>query len=333
MAPQSTVWTRRSADIVITELPRNRRRVRVQMRDPAAHVPFRECETSYGLGLIELLLEISGPSWLCDAILRDESPTYVQLDLELGLLSFLDADEFRGKRILDFGCGAGASTAILGRMFPSASVLGLELEAFRLDVARAVAGHHGLTNVSFAASPGPDELPADLGRFDFVVLSAVLEHLLPPERGVLLPALWRRLEDQGVLFVNATPHRWFPLELHTTGLPLLNYVPPPLARRLALRYSKRALPADASWQTLLRRGIRGSTQGELLRTLRRAGAGDPVPLRPKTGSYADVWYEASMQRRPMAARRAVRAAFAAVSRATRSPFTPSLTLAVRKKGS
>jgi hypothetical protein len=37
--------------------------------------------------------------------------------------------------------------------------------------------------------------------------------------------LWRQLRLGGILFLNQTPHRYYPLEHHTTGLPLLNYLP------------------------------------------------------------------------------------------------------------
>ena len=87
-----------------------RTRIRVPAGDRAAFVAERNCETAYPRELIEFILRVKGPSHLCDEILRDEAPDYVQAILELGTLSYLPAEWFADKRILDFGCGSGAST-------------------------------------------------------------------------------------------------------------------------------------------------------------------------------------------------------------------------------
>jgi hypothetical protein len=103
-------------------------------------------------------------------------------------------------------------------------------------------------NAEFHTSPSPFELP-DLGRFDHIVLNAVWEHMLPAERPVLLPLLLDTLSSGGFLFVCETPHRWFPVETHTTHLPLINYLPAPLAHKTA-RLSDRV--GDETWEELLR---------------------------------------------------------------------------------
>ena len=108
-------------------------------------------------------------------------------------------------------------------------------------------------------SPDPNELPADIGTFDFVHVGAVYEHLLPAERRRLLPQLWSVLKVGGVLFVNQLPHRFYVVEDHTTGVPLLNFLPDRLAHKAATRFSDRVAD-DATWPELLRAGIRGGTQ-------------------------------------------------------------------------
>lgn len=330
----SLTWDHEDARIVITDLGATRKRVEVEMHDPSLFVADRQCETDYPLDLIALLLRINGPRGLCYEILRDESTTTVQLELELAVSSFVEPRRFVGARVLDFGCGTGASTVILARMFPEvAEVVGVELDEPRLEVAARRASHHDQPNVRFEASPGPKELPGGLGHFDFVILSAVVEHLLPSERRVLLPQLWRLLTSGGILFVNATPHRWFPVEFHTTGLPGLNYVPAPLACRLAVRHSKRSIrpgrTATETWQGLLRGGVRGSTEREIVSILRSAGA-TPVRLRPRGRSHADIWYEGSMRRHPSRAKSLARLAYAGLGRLSGQPFMPSLMLALRK---
>jgi hypothetical protein len=71
----------------------------------------------------------------------------------------------------------------------------------------------------------------------------------------------------------------------------------------------------------------------MLGNLRAAGSGTPVPLRPGRhglSDHVDLWYSLSMGQRPRGFKRALRTAFKAASRATRSPVVPSLSLAFRK---
>jgi len=51
--------------------------------------------------------------------------------------------------IVDIGCGTGRSTRDLARWVPSGSVLGVDLSAKMLELARIVADAEGLTNITF----------------------------------------------------------------------------------------------------------------------------------------------------------------------------------------
>jgi len=95
-----------------------------------------------------------------------------------------------GRRVLDFGCGAGASTMCLARLFPDVAIVGIEVDERLLGLARRRVQNYQFPNVTLACSPSPMELPPDLGRFDGVVMSAVYEHLLTHERAQVLPLLW-----------------------------------------------------------------------------------------------------------------------------------------------
>jgi hypothetical protein len=122
----------------------------------------------------------------------------------------------------------------------------------------------------------------------------VFEHLLPGERRTLLPLLWRLLLPGGVLFINGTPNIRFPIETHTTGLPLINYLPDTIALEYARRFSRRGL-RNASWEDLLRAGIRGASEQELVTGLEGDGGKPPIILEPSELGCADkidVWYAA-----------------------------------------
>jgi SAM-dependent methyltransferase len=319
------------AKVQLEPVADRRTRVTVEPYDPSLYVHRRTCTTSYGVPLLERLLEIKGPAWLCDEILRDEDPAYVAESIRLAVLPYVAEEELDGKRLLDFGCGSGASTAILARVFPHASVVGVELEEELLSIARLRVEHHGLENVELLRSPAGDRLPPGLGSFDFAFLSAVFEHLLPHERGPVLAQVWETVEPGGILFLSETPHRWWPIESHTTGLPLLNYVPAAPALRLARRLSPR-VAADASWQDLLRGGIRGGTPREVLALLRAADEGTPRLLRPRRlglSSAADVWYAKGP---PTPVRRTVHRLLQVLDAVTGAGIVPYLSLAIRKDG-
>jgi 2-polyprenyl-3-methyl-5-hydroxy-6-metoxy-1,4-benzoquinol methylase len=77
-----------------------------------------------------------------------------------------------GVRVLDVGCGYGVVARSVARARPTATVLGVELDAGRLAQAQAA---DNPPNLSFAAADVTVALPP--GPWDVVVLSNVLEHL------------------------------------------------------------------------------------------------------------------------------------------------------------
>ena len=189
--------------------------------------------------------------------------------------------------------------------------------------------HLIITHLRFLQSPGGDSLPEDLGSFDGILLSAVFEHLLPDERLGLMPRLWSMLKPGGLVFVNETPNRLFPAELHTTGLPLINYLPRGAAHWLARRFSGRVDP-ESSWERLLREGIRGGTAAEVLRCL-GPEAELLRPSREGRRDSVDLWYDASLRRGgDSGKKRAFRGFAKFAERLTGRIWTPEITLAVRK---
>ncbi len=242
-------------------------------------------ETAYPVDLIEMILQVCGAAGICHEIMRDEDYQYVERVLRNDIFAYFDQSDFRGKKILDFGCGSGASTMILARMFPESEITGIELVPEAVAVAKRRAEFYGYRNLNFLQCPSEKDLPEQLGQFDFVILSAVYEHLLPNERKALMPRLWASIRDGGFMFINQTPNQIFPFELHTTGMPLINYLPDKITFNLARSLSPR-VRRDQSWNDLLREGIRGATEKEILRNLSREG-GKPQILEPKNGGLKD----------------------------------------------
>ncbi|HET6630841.1 MAG TPA: methyltransferase domain-containing protein [Woeseiaceae bacterium] len=268
--------------------------------------------------------------YVCNEICRDEDPTTVEQRIRNDLLSYLSPEELAGKRVLDFGCGCGASTMVLARLLPrDCEIIGIELQEQFLKIARLRARHFGHKNVRFLRSPCGSRLPEEIGAFHCVIFSAVFEHLFSKERNSLVPRIWFHLEPGGTLFINQTPHRYSPFEAHTTGLPLINYLPDKATHFVATRFSKR-IPIDDTWETLLRKGIRGGTANEVLEILRRAG-GSPALLAPAepVGDRIDLWYR-GLSPRYAWLKRSIWAALKISKLVTRIEMAPVLALAIRK---
>jgi 2-polyprenyl-3-methyl-5-hydroxy-6-metoxy-1,4-benzoquinol methylase len=315
-------FLRQQLGMRVERLPDGRHRIEVQPQQG-----WTGAATSWTTAYpAELILEIHATkhAYVCDEIRREEDPRYVERAIRHEVLGYLDAEAFRGKRILDFGCGAGASTLVMSRLLPPCELVGVELEERLLKLARLRAQYLGKRDLSFHLSPSGTALPSGLGPFDYIVLSAVYEHLLPEERRVLLPRIWAHLKPSGVLFINQTPHRYSPIEMHTTGLPLINYLPDALALRVTRRFSKR-INGDEDWPALLRAGIRGATIAEIVRTL----DGDAELLKPRQGDQIDLWH-GKLSKRYALVKKAIWAALKALKPLAGIHLVPELTLAIRK---
>jgi 2-polyprenyl-3-methyl-5-hydroxy-6-metoxy-1,4-benzoquinol methylase len=312
----------------IEPTPGGRWHISVQPKPGLQQVPRHRWVSGYPLELIREIHAAKG-LYACDEIMREEDPRYVEHYLRHEVLGYVAPAAFRGKRILDFGCGSGASSVVLARLLPDCEIVGVELEERLLRIARLRAEHFGLRRARFVRSPSGDVLPQGLGSFDFVLFSAVFEHLLPAERRALLPLVWRRLEPGGILFLNQTPYRWFPVEAHTTGMALINYLPDRMTLRMVRRFSRR-YPGQVSWERLLRDGIRGGTVGEILGILRQEGRAVLLEPRAEVGDRIDLWYRSLSPRRRWL-KRGIWAGLKAVKRLTGRVVTPSLALALRRE--
>lgn len=307
----------------ITDLDGDARQVDVRLFDASTFMPKASCTTRYPDDLIEQVLRLRGPAWVCDEIMRDEAPAYLPQILSRSMLPFVNAADFGGKRLLDFGCGAGASTVVLARMFPETEIVGIDLDEAMLDLARARARFYGFPNIRFLRSPGAQELPPEIGTFDFISFSAVYEHMLPDERRVLMPKIWALLKPGGIFFVNQTPNRYFPVEPHTTKLPLINYLPDRVALATARRFSKR-IERDETWETLLRKGIRGGTERNILCDLGAANGYRPMLLKPNPS----VPSETECRRSPR--QRVKHVAYRGIGTLLGTSFGPWIRIAVQK---
>lgn len=320
------------ANVEIKKQKLGKSKITVNLLNESIFMPHAIWETSYPISLIEKILDVKGPAYLCDEIMRDESDEYVRRDLKMGILSYVCEKELKGKRILDFGCGCGASTMVLGRLFPEAEILGVEQERRLIGVAELRKEYYNSRNIDFMVSINSKNLPDGIGTFDYINLSAVYEHLLPDERECLLPQIWKILEPGGILFINQTPDRRSPVESHTSGLPLINYLPDKMACYVTKILSPRKLK-DRSWDVLLRSGIRGGTDKEILKILTENYC-EPILLSPSrlnVKDRIDLWYRVSNRKRWNVVKLFMLAMIRLIKFLTSVTIVPSMSLAIKKR--
>lgn len=283
------------------------------------------CLTTYSVEFIEAVFAQSGAGWTCDEILRDTDASDAQLDVRLSVQAYFTDSIFKQPvRILDYGCGGGSSTAVLARLFPHAEIVACDFDSGLLNTSRLRKDHYQFKNVTIVQCPKSGEHGA--GEFDLVFLNAVYEHLMPTERAPVMRNVLTSLKAGGSLILNQTPHRWFPVDTHTTGIPLLNYVPRRLAHMLA---NRKGFPG--TWDALLRQGIRGGTIGEIMR---HAKAVDSQVLLRKpirvARSWAGIWYAAKRQR-ASGLKRTIIGAIGGVVDRLHLPFAPYINIVVTRE--
>jgi len=110
-------------------------------------------------------------------------------------------------RILDAGCGTGVGTEYLVHLNPQASVVGIDLSAGALEVARERCRRSGANRVEFHHLSLYDANQLD-GEFDLINSVGVLHHLPDPIRGI--QTLATKLAPGGLMhiFVYAELGRW-----------------------------------------------------------------------------------------------------------------------------
>ena len=110
-------------------------------------------------------------------------------------------------RILDAGCGSGVGTEYLVHLNPQAQVVGIDLSAGTLEVAKKRCQSSGADRVEFhhLSIYDVEQIP---GEFDLINCVGVLHHLPDPIRGI--QALAKKLAPGGLMhiFVYGELGRW-----------------------------------------------------------------------------------------------------------------------------
>ena len=110
------------------------------------------------------------------------------------------------RRVLEIGCGVGATTWRMARAWPGAEVIGVDLSPASIEAAQACFRR---PNLRYRA--GRLEACGLEGVFDLVLLMDIYEHVAPGERAALHGALDRLMSDEArcLLTVPSPAHQAF----------------------------------------------------------------------------------------------------------------------------
>jgi SAM-dependent methyltransferase len=232
------------------------------------YCPYSELETQLSLNTLKKIALRKG-RYFREEIERSENPNYLQRKIEILLREF--GIELSHKKMLDFGCGAGASTMIFLRC-AATDVTGVEVDETLLDIAKSRLNdffQSGYRLVKIEYIDGQYCMPFSDGEFDIVWAQAIVEHILPDQRKFVLGELMRVLRKDGLLIILGTPNRLWIKEFHTSNLFFVNYLPLDLAIWVARHWSHR-VPMDQSKEEMLSNGFRGCTYWEIENALPNA---------------------------------------------------------------
>ena len=199
----------------------------------------RQYSTHYSARVIEMLIARKG---------AHRAPLYFDFKETRGrhflgpLFAYLRARGAPGLRVLEVGCSFGHMTEYLAEQPEVAALTTFDTDAAFVELTRAKVDELVLKAVREVRHLDQDatrRLPWADGVFDVVLAVGVVEHLPVRWRRAQVDEYYRVLAPGGHLAVLDTPNRWFPLETHSVGLPLVQWLPP----RLAWRYARLGRPA------------------------------------------------------------------------------------------
>jgi len=148
----------------------------------------------------------------------------------------------KGKRVLDFGCGTGATTAALAHFCEQVSAFDVDEESTTICKKR-LEEHHLENRVSLYHADDIDVVKDSLGVFDLILANGVIEHIPLTKSGSrrrIMLSLFHLLRDNGYIYINDTPNRLLPFDFHSTQLWWIPWTKPgsQWAYRRAIRKGK-----------------------------------------------------------------------------------------------
>ena len=201
-------------------------------------VDGRAHETRYSARVVRLLVERKGARRAPLYFPFKEERARLYLD---PLLRYLRGRGARDLSVLEVGASFGHMTEYLAEQPEIAEIHCFDTDPAFVDIVRAKVEEQDLRKVKDVRLLGNDQarrLPWPNARFDLVLVVGVVEHLPARNRRAQVDEYYRVLAPGGHIAILDTPNRLFPLETHSIGLPLVQWLP----SRLAYAYARLARP-------------------------------------------------------------------------------------------
>jgi SAM-dependent methyltransferase len=198
----------------------------------------RRYETRYSARVVQLLVERKGARRAPPYFAYKDSRARLFLD---PLFRYLRGRGARALSVVEVGCSFGHMTEYLAEQPEVGEIRCFDTDPAFVDIVRAKVEELGLAKVREVLLLGSDEtrrLPWSDARFDLVLVVGVVEHLPARNRRAQVDEYYRVLAPGGHIAILDTPNRLFPLETHSVGLPLVQWLP----ARLAYAYARVARP-------------------------------------------------------------------------------------------
>ncbi|HEY2645690.1 MAG TPA: methyltransferase domain-containing protein [Candidatus Acidoferrales bacterium] len=135
--------------------------------------------------------------------------------------------QLQGCRVLEIGCGTGASTIALAEQ--GCDVTAIDVNEGNLLAAEERCRIYGLNAKFLCANATELQNHFSSGMFDLIVFFATLEHLSYAERMLAMKETWAMLKPGCLWGVVETPNRLWWFDDHTAGLAFFNWLPDDLA--------------------------------------------------------------------------------------------------------
>jgi SAM-dependent methyltransferase len=201
-------------------------------------VDGRDYVTEYSEHIVRMLIERKGVR---------RAPPYFSYKAARGalflgpLFRYLRRHGVTRLRTLEVGCSFGHMTEYLHEQAEVMELATVDTDPAFVSIVRAKAAELGLKklrDVALLTGEATRRLPYPSEQFDLVVVCGVVEHLPERARRAQVDEYYRVLARGGHIAILDTPNRWFPLETHSVGLPLIQWLPP----RMAFAYARTCRP-------------------------------------------------------------------------------------------
>jgi len=151
-------------------------------------------------------------------------------------------------RTLEVGCSFGHMTEYLAELPEVTELYTFDTDPAFVAIVRAKVEEMRLVKVRAIDLLSNDQtrrLRYPDGAFDLVIACGVIEHLPIRNRRAQVDEYYRVLRPGGYFAILDTPNRLFPVETHSVGLPLVQWLPP----RAAFLYARVARPRKFHHET------------------------------------------------------------------------------------